>query len=171
MGTRDSNKVIDYLYQFFLVLLGAGIALGSSWITQSWQYTKERKELVNHLKGSLQHDIGRIDSFINFLQPYLEDPTRQLAANSFRWQHEATFLQPVANRAGSLDIKVISKLNHYFEMVEQSKAFRSSLRDSLSSNWGDVGKSFRDLQAYIEVLKVQKTAAEELLKEIEKTYH
>ena len=70
--TNNNKKVIDYLYQMFLVLLGAGIALGSSWITQSWQHTKERKELVNHIKGSVQNDIKNIDGTHEFVAGILE---------------------------------------------------------------------------------------------------
>ncbi len=171
MDTKDGKKPVDYVYQLLLVLLGAGIALGSSWVTQSWQETKERKELVNHIKGSLEHDIGRVDSFINYLQPYLNDPKQQLAAISFRWQHEINFLQTITNRVGSLDIPVIKGLNHYYEMVEQSKAFRNILRECLGANWGDTKKCIKQLQAYLEVLRVQKRAAEDVLKIIEDTYH
>lgn len=168
--TNNNKKVIDYLYQMFLVLLGAGIALGSSWITQSWQHTKERKELVNHIKGSVQNDIKNIDGLTNLLQEYLKEPNRLLSANSFRWQNEATFLQAVANRAGSLDMAVIIELSKYYDMIEQSRAFRRNLRDTLLSNSGDAKKSLRDIQVYFDVLKAQKRVGEDLIKLLEKTY-
>ena len=80
-------------------------------------------------------------------------------------------MQAVVARAGSLDMAVVMGLNKYCDMVEQSKAFRGILRETLLSNSGDVGKSSTELQAYIEVLKAQKVVGEDLLKTIGGIYH
>jgi hypothetical protein len=166
-----ANKRSDYLYQFLPVLLGAFIALISTWVSQSWQYSKERKELVNYIEGSLRNDITNIDGLLNQLQQYERDHDKRLSANSFRWQHEATFIQAIVARAGSLDMKVVAGLNKYCDMIEQSKAFRGVLRETLLSNAGDVGKSSTELQAYTEVLKAQKVVGADLLKIIGSIYH
>jgi hypothetical protein len=47
----------DHLFQLALVLLGAFIALGSSWLTLRWQDTRQREDVVNHIKGSIQNDL------------------------------------------------------------------------------------------------------------------
>jgi hypothetical protein len=172
-GEKDvSKKRADYLYQFLFVLLGAFIALVSTWISQSWQYSKERKELMNHIEGSLKNDITNIGELVDYLEQYQKEPSkRRLSTNSFRWQHEATFIQAIVARAGSLDMAVVMGLNKYCDMVEQSKAFRSILRETLFLNSGDVEKSATELQVYVEVLKAQKKTGEDLLKAIKSAYN
>ena len=80
-------------------------------------------------------------------------------------------MQAVANRAGALDVAVVVKLNKYFDMVEQSKAFRGSLRETLLANSGNVRRSLTELQAYVNVLNIQKSIGEDLIKDIENIYH
>jgi hypothetical protein len=108
--------------------------------------------------------------FIDSLQSYMDNPAGQLSAYSLRWQHENTFLRAVADRVGSLDVAVIEKLNRYFDMIEQSKAFRQNLRESLALNRGNVRKSHKELAAYILALKSEIEVAKELLAVIKKSY-
>lgn len=168
---RNSKKCLKYLYQLSLVILGALIALVSSRITQHWRKVDECKGLANHIKASVQNDIDSIEQLITMLQPYLQKPLeRNLSPYSFHWQHESAFIQAVAVESGSLDLEVIKKLSKYYNMIEQSKSFRNILSESLKANEGDVNKSTRELQIYIEVLESQKSVGEDLFEIVEKKY-
>jgi hypothetical protein len=101
MIIEDKKKLLDYIYQLLLVLLGASIALASTRVTHYWQTIDERKEVTNLVGSCIQDEINNLDGYIKMLKTYAQNPSNEkLSTYSFRWQHESGLIKAVGLKAG-----------------------------------------------------------------------
>lgn len=169
------NKEKSRYHDVYVLIIGAiiGFVLGllSSCITQGWILKGKELSVANNLRGNVKYELINNVGLARLIKEDLEkeDIIGKLRHESLTWKHTDQVIISVGQEIGVLKSDIIKSYAHYFNMIQQCKAYRDMFVDSLRGQ-KDIKELKGAANAYLVEIDSVEKAGKELLELLDKYY-
>jgi hypothetical protein len=161
----------ERIFQVFLVLLGAAIALISTAIPEYRHRTERRLQAANMIRGSVERELNMCRGLSTLLERDRRNSfDGQYFVGSFQWAHGDEVLLAQVADLGDLEYEVVEAFNIYFVDLKQCQSFRDCLVEALKVSGFKPSQTEKEMTAYLVALKAVSGAGNELLKRLDRYY-
>lgn len=172
MNSKKTPSVTgERIFQIFLVILGASIALMSTWVAQRHDKNEKRIETVSIIRSSVERELHLcygISALISKNRDANFDG--QYFIGSFQFAHTDELLVTIMPNLSNLKREIINKFNIYYINLKQCQAFRDLLVKSLENSQFKPSQTSKEITAYLISLEALAKSGNELILSLKKEY-
>jgi hypothetical protein len=168
---KTSSLIGERIFQIFLVLIGAVIALISTYVAQ-YSYKNERRiETASIIQSSVEREIHQCKGMMEFLNRDRDAKfDGHYFVGSFQYIHISELLITIMPNLSNLKREVIDKFNIYFLNLKQCQSFRDLLVKNLENSGFKPLQTGKEVNAYLISLEALIGSGEKLILSLDKHY-